>query len=78
MAEDADAQIIREFARDISARLDEAAIIARTAKGFGKEGCTRALIAGCGKASNDWDGPWPKGGFGLAASLQVALRLECQ
>lgn len=38
MHEDADDQIVQTFARDIAGRLNEAAILARTADGFGKDG----------------------------------------
>ena len=38
MAGDIDTKIIQSFAEDIAARLNEAAIIARMAEGFGKQG----------------------------------------
>lgn len=40
MANEFDARIIQDFAHDIALRLDEAAIIAKTADGFGKQGLT--------------------------------------
>lgn len=38
MAEAIEARIILDVARDIAGKLNEAAIIARTADGFGKQG----------------------------------------
>ena len=38
MGQDSDAKIIQDFARDIAERLNEAAIIAGTADGLGKQG----------------------------------------
>jgi hypothetical protein len=38
MADDIDEKIIQDFAREIARKLNEAAIIARTADGFGKQG----------------------------------------
>jgi hypothetical protein len=38
MAGEIDTKIIQSFAEDIAARLNEAAIIARMAEGFGKQG----------------------------------------
>ena len=38
MANEFEAKIIQDFARDIASRLGEAAIIARTADGLGKQG----------------------------------------
>ena len=40
MTDDIDAKIIQSFAADIAGRLNEAALIARTADGFGKQGLT--------------------------------------
>lgn len=38
MADEIDSKIIQSFAEDIAARLNEAAIVARMAEGFGKQG----------------------------------------
>ena len=40
MTDDIDAKIIQSFAADIAGRLNEAAVIARTADGLGKQGLT--------------------------------------
>jgi len=38
MADEIDEKIIQDFAQEIASKLNEAAIIARTADGFGKQG----------------------------------------
>ena len=50
MANEFEAKIIQDFARDIASKLNEAATIARTADEFGKQGLADRLFSRCWKS----------------------------
>ena len=46
-----EAKIIQDFTRDIAGRLNEAALLARTADGFGKQGLVGWCLSATGSSS---------------------------